>query len=129
MERATTSRWRTFEHARTSESCYACCQIIDQRTKVLHLIPLEPHQYHSARITSAAVDSKELHMALWPTASVKQRQQLPMLITKYLYQVRGNEFPAPSKERKVISLTVYPDGTLSWPVITQPMSERTASRY
>lgn len=129
MERLAVSRWRTFEHSRSTESCYACCQIIDQRTKVIHLIPLEPHQYHTARVQSAAVDSRALHMALWPTASDKQRQELPMLLTHYLYQVRGNEFPEPSTERKIISLTIYADGTLSWPVITQPMNERTASRY
>lgn len=118
MYGVSTSRWRTYDHPGGRYVSFASCQIIDQRTRVIHLIPLHSHHYYTAQSESGSVDERAISNALWPTASEAVRKQLPEMLIRYLTQLRGHEFPVPSGERKMISLTVYVDGSHSWPAIT-----------
>lgn len=127
MYRESTSRWRTFDHPGGRYASFASCQIIDQRTRVIHLVPLHSHDYYAARAELKPVDCRALTNALWPTASESMRAQLPQMLIRYLTQLRGEEFPVPSGERKMISFTVYFDGSISWPAITTLTEERASA--
>jgi len=121
------NRWRTYTHPSETTSNYGCCQIIDQRTQVIHLIGLSWLHYHCARFSPSTVDTGSLTRALWPTASTKARDALPQQLAHYLTAIRGAELPIPSQDRQMFSLTVYPDGSLSWPAITLMTREMTTS--
>jgi len=127
MHRESTSRWRTFDHPGGHYTSFASCQIIDQRTRVIHLVPLHSHQYYTARAEPKPVDCRTLTNTLWPTASESMREQLPQMLIRYLTELRGDEFPIPSGERKMISFTVYFDGSISWPAITTLTEERASA--
>lgn len=112
------NRWRTYAHPSTAPGSYGCCQILDMRTRVIHLIDLDAYHYHRALMRPQAVSANTISAALWPTAGDKVRHALPMQLVHYLLQIRGAEMPAPGPDRQMFSFSVYQDGSHSWPAIT-----------
>jgi len=127
MQPSSTSQWRTFNHPCRHSTSFASCQIIDQRTRVVHLIPLHSYQCVGARAKTPAVNPLMISNALWPTAPEHLRRQLPEMLINYLTQVRSDAFPQPSVERKMISFSIYTDGSHSWPAITTLTEEGVAA--
>lgn len=118
MQDSTAKRWRTYTHPCVGSANYGCCQIIDSRTGVIHLVALSSHHLHRAKLNQTKIDPHSISRALWPTATEKSRQALPQLLTDYLYDIRGKELPEPSQDRQMFSFTIYADGSHSWPAIT-----------
>lgn len=118
MSQLSVNRWRTFNHPAPTVGNYGCCQIIDTRTRVIHLVEICSHHLHRARLESKTVDEQTISRALWPTASAKIRAALPQMLAGYLYQLRDTELPNPGNDRQMFSFTVYADGSHSWPAIT-----------
>lgn len=124
--------WRTYSHPRAlssssksssakqanAEGSYGVCQIIDRRTQVIHLVPLERYQLHQARLKNANVTSDDITRYLWPTAVSKLTGLFAEQLLIYLWSVRDGDLPQPSSEGVMISMSVYPDSSLSWPAVT-----------
>lgn len=118
MHNTNESRWRTYRHPAKNAGNYGCCQIIDSRTQVIHLIELGSHHFHRARLESAQVDEKSISQSLWPTAPDQSREALPQKLAHYLVGLRGEDMPEPRRDRQMFSFSVYADGSHSWPAIT-----------
>jgi len=124
--------WRTYSHPRSlsspckgntakqvnAEGSYGVCQIIDRRTQVIHLVPLERYQLHQARLKNTHVTSDDISRSLWPTAVSKLTGLFAEQLLIYLWSVRDGDLPQPSSEGVMISMSVYPDSSLSWPAVT-----------
>lgn len=118
MQDSTAKRWRTYTHPCVGSANYGCCQIIDSRTGVIHLVALSSHHLHRAKLNQTKTDPHSISRALWPTATEKRRGALPQMLTDYLYAIRGEELSEPCQERQMFSFTIYNDGSHSWPAIT-----------
>lgn len=118
MSSASNRVWRTFTHSSSATGNYGCCQIIDNRTRVIHLVGLNSHHLYRARLEQIYLSEAQISRALWPTASEKLREALPQNLAYYLHRIRSEDLPAPGNDRQMFSFTIYADGSFSWPAIT-----------